>query len=301
MNWIKDYMREKQLQPDVQRMVTAHKELQWQRSKGMNEFQMFDDLPRSVHQEIKNYLYLDLVQKVPVFQDTDLNFQSIIAFKMRPFHVLSGWYIFRKGDEGLEMYFIKSGEVEICGDNGFVFVTLAQGAFFGEIALFEECKRTATARAKGNVELCTLKKEDFNSIMDSYPAVADRIRETIKARKDNEERLKLLKAAEERAKIEKEEEEARKKMFASSRRGLHLPGRYQYSSKQSSIRSRMQLSASIMSASIASSVVSQAEQDGERAPDADPLMRSSSILSKAGSSKLFGSLKGGPHDLTRDS
>ena len=40
------------------------------------------------------------------------------------------------------MYFIKSGQVEICGDNGVTFVTLSEGSFFGEIALFEGNRRS---------------------------------------------------------------------------------------------------------------------------------------------------------------
>jgi hypothetical protein len=94
------------------------------------------------------------------------------------------------------MYFIKSGQIEICGDNGIVFVTLSTGSFFGEIALFEACKRTASARAKGDVELCTLKKEDFNLIMDGYPDVAIKIRESIRERKKQERRVKGQKSAE---------------------------------------------------------------------------------------------------------
>ncbi|KAJ3105989.1 hypothetical protein HDU97_007173 [Phlyctochytrium planicorne] len=207
MEWLKNYMREKRLMPEIQKMVTAHKELQWQKSKGMDESKMFEDLPRSVQQQIKNFLYLDLVKKVPIFQGTDLNFQNVLCFKIRSVHVLDGWFIFRKGDEGDEMYFIKSGEVVICNDEGVVFVTLSTGSFFGEIALFEACKRTAAAKAKGNVELCMLKKDDFVQIMDTYPAVAERIRDTIRTRKEQEEKIKAEKAREEARK----EEEARRK------------------------------------------------------------------------------------------
>jgi CRP-like cAMP-binding protein len=143
--------------------------------------------------------------------------------------VLDNWYIFRKGDEADEMYFIKSGRVEICGDNGIVFVTLSTGAFFGEIALFDSCKRTASAKAKGNVELCTLRKDDFNLIMDAYPVVAEKIRQTIRERKENEQRVKDQKAAEEAAaaaakkveeeRVQREKEEEEKKVLLNLRKG----------------------------------------------------------------------------------
>jgi hypothetical protein len=117
------------------------------------------------------------------------------------------------------MYFIKSGQVEICGDNGIVFVTLSTGAFFGEIALFEACRRTASAKAKGNVELCLLRKEDFNIIMDAYPHVAEKIRQTIRERKEHEQRMKDQKAAEE-SKKEEEEKRGKKQSMSMTTRSM---------------------------------------------------------------------------------
>ncbi|KAI8815371.1 hypothetical protein BJ742DRAFT_876351 [Cladochytrium replicatum] len=196
MNWLRQYMRDKGLQPELQKMVNAHKEIQWRRSQGMDEAHLFDDIPKSLQQEIKNYLYLELVQKVPLFQNTDSHFQNSVTFKIKPLVVLNDWYIFRKGDEAEEMYFVKNGTVEICGNEGQVFAKLGPGNFFGEIALFEDTKRTAGARASGTVELCVLTKDDFNQIMNQYPMIAERIRQAIRERKANEQAVKQKKEAE---------------------------------------------------------------------------------------------------------
>ena len=67
------------------------------------------------------------------------------------------------------------------------------------------CKRTASARAKGNVELCTLRKEDFMQTMDAYPSVASLIRDTIRLRKEQEELARREKAAAEEARKKAEE------------------------------------------------------------------------------------------------
>lgn len=64
-------------------MVNSHKELQWLRSQGVDEAKLFDDLPKSIQQEIKNFLYLDLVKKVPLFQDTDIQFQYSVSLKIK--------------------------------------------------------------------------------------------------------------------------------------------------------------------------------------------------------------------------
>ncbi|KAI9209214.1 cyclic nucleotide-binding-like protein [Polychytrium aggregatum] len=191
MAWLRKYMREKGLLPDIQKMVTAHKALQWRRSQGMDEAHLFDDIPKSVQQEIKNFLYLDLVQSVPIFQETDMQFKNSVTFKMKPLLVLDNWFVFRKGDDGNEMYFIKKGRVQIVGDTGQIFCTLNAGSFFGEIALFEDCKRTASAKAMGDVELCVLTKEDFNEVLRQNEIVAEHIRTTIAQRKENEAKKKV--------------------------------------------------------------------------------------------------------------
>ncbi|KAJ3233135.1 hypothetical protein HDU81_002491 [Chytriomyces hyalinus] len=188
MEGIISFMKEKGIRPELQQMVKDYKELQWQKSKGLDEDHFFVGIPKSVQLEIKSYLYLGLVQKVPIFQGTDFHFQQTLAFKI-------------KGDEGDEMFFIKSGSVEICSEDGtIIFVTLTDGAFFGEIALFE-----STAREKGNCELCTLSKEDFNILMNLYPTVAEGIRETIRQRKIQEE-AKNKEAELEAARLRAEEE-----------------------------------------------------------------------------------------------
>jgi hypothetical protein len=64
-------------------MVNSHKELQWLRSQGVDEAKLFEDLPKSLQQEIKNFLYLDLVKKVPLFQDTDIQFQYSVSLKIK--------------------------------------------------------------------------------------------------------------------------------------------------------------------------------------------------------------------------
>ena len=54
-----------------------------------------------------------------------------------PLQVFSpGDYVCRKGDVGKEMYIIKRGKLDVVADDGkTVFVTLADGAVFGEVSI----------------------------------------------------------------------------------------------------------------------------------------------------------------------
>ncbi|KAJ3410410.1 hypothetical protein HDV05_003821 [Chytridiales sp. JEL 0842] len=239
MENVKQFMLEKQIRPELQKVVQEYKEIHWQRLKGTDEASLFDTVPKSVQQEIKNFLYLDLVKKVPIFQGTDAHFQNHITFKIKPVVVLDQGIIFHQGDEASDMYFIQNGHIEILDSQNNVLVTLSPGSFFGEIALFECTRRTASARAKGTAELCILNKDDFEHIMNTYPEVAELIRESVRRRKEDGERRKA-EAEAARLKAELEEEEKKRKAngsrFSLSRSGLRF--RHSMRSLMSSTKSK---------------------------------------------------------------
>ncbi len=73
-----------------------------------------------------------------------------------------GGVIFREGDEGAEMYIIQKGKVRISkifSGRLYVIAVLGKGDFFGEMAIVNLIKRTATVTAMDAVELLAFDRE----------------------------------------------------------------------------------------------------------------------------------------------
>ncbi|KAJ3340941.1 hypothetical protein HDU93_006027 [Gonapodya sp. JEL0774] len=175
------YMHGKAFPVELQKKVLDHENFRLVRNQGMDDSNLFKDLPRTLQVEIYSHLYLDL--------GTHPLFQTSIVLALRPVTVLPGWYVFREGDEAREMFFIQSGTVEVWVVGGTQMVNkLGPGKFFGEVALMEESKRSASIRAAETVELCVLNKTDFDNIVASHPAVQERLTKSIEERKKAEER-----------------------------------------------------------------------------------------------------------------
>lgn len=95
-------------------------------------------------------------------------------------HYSEGQVIIRQGEIGDRFYIIESGEVEILiegehGTDAKRVRTCCAGESFGEIALLEDTPRTATVRCLTPVEVVTVTKEDFKSLVGSFAVVRDYI------------------------------------------------------------------------------------------------------------------------------
>jgi CRP-like cAMP-binding protein len=97
----------------------------------------------------------------------------------------AGEVIIRQGDAGDYMYEILEGEVEVLQERAGEEVRLAildKGDFFGEMAIFEREKRSATVRAHGQVRVLTVDKKILLRRISEDPSLALRILERMSHR-----------------------------------------------------------------------------------------------------------------------
>jgi NADH dehydrogenase len=106
--------------------------------------------------------------------------------KLRVHHYEPGEFIVRQGEIGRELFLIVAGEVEVVKlETGFpekVLSRLGPKEVFGEKALLEDTKRTATVRAATAVEVLTVGRADFRTLVDQFPVLEEHFSTLLKER-----------------------------------------------------------------------------------------------------------------------
>jgi NADH dehydrogenase len=102
-------------------------------------------------------------------------------------HFQPGDYVFREGDPSIGFYIIESGEVEVVRsvpDSGkdTVVAVLGQGDFFGEMALLENRNRSASVRARTNIELTVMGSKVFQQISSTLAPFKEFLADAVKRR-----------------------------------------------------------------------------------------------------------------------
>jgi hypothetical protein len=107
----------------------------------------------------------DILAKIPVCAGLSERKLKQLTRSGKFESVGSGQWLFHEGDEADKVYLILRGSIEILRSNNgageTVLTTLRAGEFFGEMALFEHCARSASARALEPSKLFVFRGADF--------------------------------------------------------------------------------------------------------------------------------------------
>jgi CRP-like cAMP-binding protein len=108
---------------------------------------------------------LEALRSVPLFASLDddaaRDLRNLLSDKTVP----QNTRLFRQGDKGDAMYLIESGRVRIsirdAEEQEVILAELAQGDFFGEMAIIDGRQRSADAKVIEDARLAILSREAF--------------------------------------------------------------------------------------------------------------------------------------------
>lgn len=108
-----------------------------------------------------------LLGKHPMFDELSVADLEALAARLAERHFAPGETVFSLGERGAAMYIVLSGEVEIFlppsqpGGENVLLKHLHQGQVFGELSLFDDKPRSASATALAESTLLVLTREDL--------------------------------------------------------------------------------------------------------------------------------------------
>lgn len=118
----------------------------------------------------------EFLAKIPIFKFLPEEDHVALVSLWKVKTLSAGETLFRKGEPGSSMFVIEEGEVEILLPvdppvNEVQLSVLQEGEFFGELSLFADTPRTATARARTNTRLVEMQRGDFITFVMERPSI----------------------------------------------------------------------------------------------------------------------------------
>jgi len=117
---------------------------------------------------------IQILKNIPFFSTLSDQDLQVIAEKVTMEYYPASYTLFNEGDPGDIMYIIKTGSAEVVRNNAIV-ATLGAGDFFGEMALVSDEPRNATLKITAEMEVLTLKKEDFRHLLETNANIASMV------------------------------------------------------------------------------------------------------------------------------
>ncbi|KAJ3382973.1 Kinesin-like protein kif27 [Entophlyctis sp. JEL0112] len=160
MDAIKQYMNDRDMDSDMQERVLEYYDYMWERNKGIDVKNLFEDMPSTFKSEVALSLNAAIIDKV-----------RKIAISMKLYLFTANEYVIHKGDLGSEMFFITQGRIDIFWTTDLLRPTasLIEGAHFGEFQTILGHKHEYSARAVCNTDIYVLSREDIDAAFNAFP------------------------------------------------------------------------------------------------------------------------------------
>ncbi|NWF89197.1 MAG: cyclic nucleotide-binding domain-containing protein [Ignavibacteriaceae bacterium] len=115
---------------------------------------------------------IEILSTIPLFTELSKRDLSALFNVIHNRSYLKGEFIFHQGDPSIGMYIIREGEVRIerkFEQQTFLLAKFRNGDFFGELALIDDEKRSASAIAESDCKLAVIFKPDLDDFISRYP------------------------------------------------------------------------------------------------------------------------------------
>uniref|UniRef100_A0A0E0K2L6 Cyclic nucleotide-binding domain-containing protein n=1 Tax=Oryza punctata TaxID=4537 RepID=A0A0E0K2L6_ORYPU len=176
------WMNHRQIPQPLKQCVRRYHQYKWLATRGVDEEALLEDLPMDIRRDIKRHLCLDLVRRVPLFDEMDERMLEAICERLRPALYTRGTRLVRELDPVDSMLFIIRGYLDSYTTQGgrsgfFNSCRIGAGEFCGEELLPWALDprpaaslplSTRTVRAVSEVEAFALVADDLRFVASQF-------------------------------------------------------------------------------------------------------------------------------------
>ncbi|XP_040377050.1 protein CNGC15b [Oryza brachyantha] len=176
------WMNHRQIPQPLKQCVRRYHQYKWVATRGVDEEALLEDLPMDIRRDIKRHLCLDLVRRVPLFDEMDERMLEAICERLRPALYTRGTRLVRELDPVDSMLFIIRGYLDSYTTQGgrsgfFNSCRIGAGEFCGEELLPWALDprpaaslplSTRTVRAVSEVEAFALVADDLRFVASQF-------------------------------------------------------------------------------------------------------------------------------------
>jgi serine phosphatase RsbU (regulator of sigma subunit) len=135
-------------------------------------------------------LSANLLTRIPLFAYLPTDELKLLLNALDRVHIKSGEILFREGEPAEHLYIVARGQLEINmasgTDNEMILNIINEGEYIGEMGIIMPGgKRTAGARARGDVMLLSMSRTQFQGLVQRHPELANAMVGVLSARLDN--------------------------------------------------------------------------------------------------------------------
>jgi CRP-like cAMP-binding protein len=123
------------------------------------------------------------LREVPLFAGLGKRDIEVLGRIADEVDVSAGKDLTKQGEVGREFFVIEAGHAKVTCDGRHV-ADLGPGDFFGEMALLEDDRRTATVTASEPMTVIAMTGSDFRGLQQTMPGVVTTVREEITRRRE---------------------------------------------------------------------------------------------------------------------
>ncbi len=121
------------------------------------------------------------LRSVPLFEGVSRKDLQQLGRWADEVEIGAGKRLMKQGESSYEFFVIEEGDAEVIqGDQ--VIRRLGPGDFFGELALLETPRRTASVVSRTPMRLIVMHTREFKSMEHEMPRVAEQVREAVRQR-----------------------------------------------------------------------------------------------------------------------